>query len=61
MRLINMSHGSTVDIATGYGLDNRGAGRVKIILIVQIGSGAHSTSYPIGTGGSFPGSKAAGA
>jgi len=28
---------------------------------VQTGSGAHLTSYPTGTGGSFPGFKAAGA
>jgi hypothetical protein len=30
-------------------------------LIVQIGSEVHPTSYPMGTGGSFPGGKAAGA
>jgi hypothetical protein len=29
--------------------------------VVQTGSGVHSTSYPVGTGGSFPGDKAAGA
>jgi hypothetical protein len=28
---------------------------------VQAGSGAHSASYPMGTGGSFPGDKATGA
>jgi hypothetical protein len=28
---------------------------------VQTDSGAHPTSYPIGTGGSFPGGKAEGA
>jgi hypothetical protein len=28
---------------------------------VQTGSGAHPASYPMGTGGSFPGDKAAGA
>jgi hypothetical protein len=27
-------------------------------LCVQIGSGAHPTSYPMGTGGPFPGGKA---
>jgi hypothetical protein len=27
---------------------------------VQTGSGVHPTSYPMGTGGSFPGGKAAG-
>jgi hypothetical protein len=45
--------GSVVGMATGYGLDDRG--------VVQTGSGVHPTSYPMGTGGSFPGSKAAGA
>jgi hypothetical protein len=29
--------------------------------VVQTGSGFHPTSYPMGTGGSFPGGKAAGA
>jgi hypothetical protein len=28
--------------------------------VIQIGSGAHPASYPIGIGGSFPGGKAAG-
>jgi hypothetical protein len=28
--------------------------------VVQTGSGAEPVSYPMGTGGSFPGSKAAG-
>jgi hypothetical protein len=32
-----------------------------IICGVQTGSGAHPDSYPISTGGSFPGGKAAGA
>jgi hypothetical protein len=30
-------------------------------LCVQTGSGAHPASYTVGTGGSFPGGKAAGA
>jgi hypothetical protein len=30
-------------------------------ILNQTGSGVHPTSYPMGTGGSFPGSKAAGA
>jgi hypothetical protein len=56
---------SSVDIATGYGLDDQGggsssAGRVKnmsLLHIVQTGSGVHPTSYKIGTGGTFPGVK----
>jgi hypothetical protein len=60
---------SSVGIALGYGLDDRGsrirfpAGAVNFSLHhrVQDGSGAHPTSYPMGTRGSFPGDKAAGA
>jgi hypothetical protein len=37
-------------------------GRVKNFLhVVKIGSGAHPASYPVSTGGSFPGAKATGA
>jgi hypothetical protein len=32
----------------------------SLLQIVQNGSEAHPTSYPMGTGGSFPGGKAAG-
>jgi hypothetical protein len=39
------SHDSSVGIVTGYGLDDWG-------------SGAQLASYPVGTGGSFPGDKA---
>jgi hypothetical protein len=46
-----VSRDSSVGIATSYGLDDRGVG-------VQAGSGAHPTSYPMGTGGIFPGGKA---
>jgi hypothetical protein len=63
------SRGSSVGIATGYGLDDRGsrvwfpagAGSVSPHRRVQNGSGTHSASYPMGTGGSFPGGKADGA
>jgi hypothetical protein len=55
-----------ISIATGYGLDNGGVSlrpsRVKNFLhFVQTGSEVHPASYPMGTGGSFPGGKAAGA
>jgi hypothetical protein len=33
----------------------------SLLHVVQIGCGVHPTSYPMGTGGSFPGGKAAGA
>jgi hypothetical protein len=64
-----MSRGISVSIATGYGLDDRmigvrfstGAGNFSLRHRVQTGSGAHPASYSIGTGGSFPGGKAAGA
>jgi hypothetical protein len=58
------SRDSSVGIATGYGLDGQGLipGRdVSLLHSVQTGSGAHPASYPMGTGGSFPGDKAAGA
>jgi len=53
----------------GYGLDDRGsrvrfpggAGNFSLHYYVQNGSGANPASYPMGTGGSFPGGKAAGA
>jgi hypothetical protein len=56
-----------VVIATNYGLDDRGV-RVRVpvdqefslLQIVQTGSEVHSTPNPMGTGGSFPGGKAAG-
>jgi hypothetical protein len=50
-----MSRDSSVGIATGYGLDDQGEPE----FIVQNGSGVHQTSYKMGTGGSFPGGKAA--
>jgi hypothetical protein len=46
-----------------YGLDDRGsipdrAEAFSFIPCVQTGSGAHPASYPVGTGGPFPGGKA---
>jgi hypothetical protein len=38
-----------------------GAGSFSLHHRVQNGFGTHPTSYPMGTGGSFPGSIAAGA
>jgi hypothetical protein len=60
---------SSVSTATGYGLDDwmievrfpAGAGNFSPHHRVQTGSGAHPASYPMGTTGSFPGGKAAGA
>jgi hypothetical protein len=61
---------SSVGIALGYGLDDRGsrvrfpagAGNFSLHHRVQNGSGAHpASSSPMGTRGSFPGGKAAGA
>jgi hypothetical protein len=60
---------SSVGIALGYGLDDRDS-RVRFLARsgnfflhhrVQNGSGAHPAFYPMGTRGSFPGCKAAGA
>jgi hypothetical protein len=63
------SRDSSVGIALGYELDDRGcrvrfpvgAGNLSLHHRVQNGSGAHPASYPMGTRGSFPGGKAAGA
>jgi hypothetical protein len=64
------SRHSSVGIALGYGLDDRGS-RVRFPAWtgnfslhhrnVQNGSGAHPVSYLIGTRDSIPGGKAAGA
>jgi hypothetical protein len=63
------SRDRSVGIALGYGLDKRGsrvpfsarAGNFSLHHRDQNGSGAHPTSYPIGTRDSFLGGKAAGA
>jgi hypothetical protein len=60
---------SSFGIPLGYGMDDRGsrvrfptrAGNFSLHHHVQNGSEAHPASYPMGTRGSFPGSKAAGA
>jgi hypothetical protein len=62
------SRDSSVGIALGYGLDDRGsrarfpagAGNFSLHHRVQNGSGAHPASYAMGTRGSFPGDKGAG-
>jgi hypothetical protein len=63
-----MSRDSSVGIGTGYGLDNEGIGvrvprgqEFSILQVVLTGSESYPISYPMGTGGSFPGGKAAGA
>jgi hypothetical protein len=63
------SRDSSVGIALGYGLDDRGsrvrfpagAGNFSLHHRVHNDSGAHPDSYPMGTRGSFSGGKAAGA
>jgi hypothetical protein len=60
------SRGSSGSIMSDYGLDDRaievrsptGAEDFSSSPCVQTGSGAHPASYPMGTGGSFPGGKA---
>jgi hypothetical protein len=64
-----MNRDSSVGIALGYGLEDRGskvrfpvgAGNFSLHNSVQKGSGAHPASYPMGTRGSFPEGKTAGA
>jgi hypothetical protein len=66
--LLNQSRDSSVGIALGYGLDDRGsrvrfpagAGNFSLHHRVQNGSGAHRASYAIGTRGSFPGGEGVG-
>jgi hypothetical protein len=66
---ITLSRDSSVGIALGYGLDDRGsttrfpagAGNFSSHYRVQNGSGAHTASYPMGNRYSFPAGKAAGA
>jgi hypothetical protein len=63
------SHDSSVGIALGYGLDDRGsrvrfpagAENFSLHYHVQNGSGAHPTSYAMSTMDSFPGGKVTGA
>jgi hypothetical protein len=63
------SRESSVGIALGYGLEDRvsrvrfpvEAGNFSLYHCVQNGSGAHPASCPMGTRGSFPGGKTAGA
>jgi hypothetical protein len=63
------SRDSSVGMALGYGLDDRGSrvrfpagvGNFSLHHGVQNGSGGPPSSYPMGTRGSFLGSKAAGA
>jgi hypothetical protein len=60
---------SSVGVVTGYGQNDMGsrvrfpagAGNFSLYHRVQTDSGAHPTSYPMDTRGSFPGDKAAGA
>jgi hypothetical protein len=60
------SRGSAGSIVSDYGLDDRvievrsptGAEDFSSSPCVQTGSEAHPASYPMGTGGPFPGGKA---
>jgi hypothetical protein len=66
---IYKSRDSSVGTELGYGLDDRssrvlfpaGTGNFSLHHRVHTESGAHPASYPVGTRGSFPGGKAAGA
>jgi hypothetical protein len=58
------SRDSSVGIATSYGLDDRGSDfesrwsqELSLLQIVETDYEVHPTSYPMGTGGSFPGGK----
>jgi hypothetical protein len=58
---------SLVGIATGYWLTTEGSDfesrwgqEFSLLYVVQTGSESHQSSYPVGTGGPFPGGKAVG-
>jgi hypothetical protein len=61
-----MSCGSSGSVVSDYGLDDRetevrsptGAEDFSSSPCIHTGSGAHPASYPMGTGGPFPGGKA---
>jgi hypothetical protein len=61
-----ISRGSSGSIVSDYGLDDQvievrsptGVEDFSSSPCVQTGPGAHPASYPVGTGGSFPGGKA---
>jgi hypothetical protein len=67
--IIIITRGSSVGIALGYGLNDRGSrarfpatdGNFSLRHRVPDGSGAHPASYSMGTRGSFLGCKATGA
>jgi hypothetical protein len=69
LKLVTKSHDSSVSIVLGYGLDDQGSrvqfpvgsGNFSLHHRIQNGSGVHPAFYPMGTRGSFPGDKAAGA
>jgi hypothetical protein len=57
-----MSRDSVVGIATEESeFESRWGQEFSLVHIVQTGSEVHPTSCPMGTGGSFPGGKTAGA
>jgi hypothetical protein len=66
MEAFKLTYSSSVGIALGYGLDDRGsrvrfpegAGNFSLHHRVQTGSGTHPDTYPMGTRVSFPGDKA---
>jgi hypothetical protein len=64
--IVILSRGSSSSIVSDYGLDDRaievrfptGAEDFSSSPCIQTGSGAHPASYPMGSGGPFPGGKA---
>jgi hypothetical protein len=66
--VVMWSQNSSVGIANGYGLEDGKVGfrvpvgqEFSLLHVVQTGSGVHSTSYTMGTRGSFLGGKVVGA
>jgi hypothetical protein len=61
---MTVSRDSAVGIATGWTtegseFESRLGKEFSLLHVVRTGSGVHPTSYTVGSGGSFPGGKAA--
>jgi hypothetical protein len=56
---IGCETGGEMELNEGSDFECRWGQEFLLLHVVQIGSGVHPTSYPMCTGGSFPGGKAA--
>jgi hypothetical protein len=61
LKITDISGLVTCWTAEGSEFESQYGQEFSTLQVVQTGSGAHHVSYPMGTGNSFPGGKAAGA